>query len=48
MTKMVCCMCGRDVVTEQRNDVIGEVIRCRTVYRCPRCKRDLIYEERYV
>lgn len=48
MTKMVCCTCGREIAIEQRNDLMGDLIRCRTVYRCQHCKRDLVYEERYV
>lgn len=43
-----CSMCGTSIAIEQRNDTCGEAIRCRTVYRCPHCKRDLMYEERYV
>lgn len=47
MPKLICAMCGRDLESRQQNDVIGDSIRCRMIYRCNRCKRDLVYEECY-
>lgn len=46
--KQKCSLCGTPVTIEQRNDLCGEAIRCRTVYHCPHCKRDLMFEERYI
>ena len=45
---MICSMCGGKITARQENDVVGKLIRCRTIYRCEHCKRDLMYEERYI
>lgn len=40
-----CALCGHNLDSRQQNDVMGEAIRVRRIFRCPHCKRDLVWQE---